>query len=60
MDKGQAEIKIKLRNGIITVIHPEGNFKLAEWISSNGDWDKIWATIDSLVKKNKGVRAGVV
>jgi hypothetical protein len=51
MDKGSAEIKIKLRNGIISVIHPEGNFKLAEWISSNGDWDKIWTTIDSLVKK---------
>jgi hypothetical protein len=33
MDKGSAEIKIKLRNGIISVIHPEGNFKLAEWIS---------------------------
>jgi hypothetical protein len=58
MDKGDAEIKIKLRNGIISVIHQEGNFKLAEWISSNGDWDKIWATIDSLVAKNKGVRAG--
>ena len=58
MDKGQAEIKIKLRNGIISVIHPEGNFKLAEWISSNGDWDKIWATIDKLVEENKGIRRG--
>jgi hypothetical protein len=58
MDKGSAEIKIKLRNGIISVIHPEGNFVLAEWITQKGDYDKIWATIDKLVKENKGIRRG--
>jgi hypothetical protein len=58
MDKGSAEIKIKLRNGIISVIHPEGNFVLAEWITQKGDYDKIWATIDKLVEENKGTRRG--
>ena len=58
MDKGVAEIKLKLRNGIIKVLHPEGNFVLAEWITKKGDWDKIWATIDKLVKENKGTRRG--
>lgn len=58
MDKGHAEIKIKLRNGIISVIHPEGNFVLAKWISAKGDWDTLWQTIDTLVKKNNGVRKG--
>lgn len=58
MDKGSAEIKIKLRNGIISVIHPKGNFVLAEWITQKGDYDKIWATIDKLVKENKGIRRG--
>jgi len=58
MDKGSAEIKIKLRNGIISVIHPEGNFVLAEWITQKGDYDKIWATIDKLVEENKGKRRG--
>ena len=58
MDKGSAEIKIKLRNGIISVIHPEGNFVLAEWITQKGDYDKIWATINKLVKENKGIRRG--
>ena len=58
MDKGSAEIKIKLRNGIISVVHPEGNFILAEWITQKGDYDKIWATIDKLVEENKGTRRG--
>lgn len=58
MDKGSAEIKIKLKNGIISVIHPEGNFVLAEWITQKGDYDKIWATIDKLVEENKGTRRG--
>jgi len=58
MDKGSAEIKIKLRNGIISIIHPEGNFVLAEWITQKGDYDKIWATIDKLVEENKGTRRG--
>ena len=58
MDKGSAEIKIKLRNGIISLLHPEGNFVLAKWITQKGDYDKIWATIDKLVEENKGIRRG--
>lgn len=58
MDRGSGEIKIKLKKGKITVKHTEGNFTLAEWISTKGDWDKIWATIDKLVKDNNGIRAG--
>ena len=48
MDKGVAEIKLKLRNGIIKVVHPEGNFVLAEWITKKGDWDKLFDFIDLL------------
>lgn len=58
MEKGSAEIKIKLWNGKIKVTHTECKSTLAEWIASKGDWDRIWATIDKLVEKNNGDRAG--
>jgi hypothetical protein len=58
MEKGTAEIKIKLWNGKIKVTHTECKSTLAEWIASKGDWDRIWATIDKLVEKNNGDRAG--
>ena len=58
MEKGSAEIKIKLWNGKIKVTHGTCKSTLAEWIASKGDWDKLWATIDKLVKKNNGRRAG--
>ena len=58
MEKGSAEIKIKLWNGKIKVTHVTCKSTLAEWIASKGDWDKLWATIDKLVKKNNGRRAG--
>jgi|TARA_R110000803_G_scaffold203336_1_gene268854 hypothetical protein len=58
MEKGSAEIKIKLWNGKIKVTHGTCKSTLAEWITSKGDWDQIWATIDKLVKKNNGDRAG--
>jgi len=58
MERGSAEIKIKLWNGKIKVTHTECKSTLAEWIASKGDWDRIWATIDKLVKKNNGDRAG--
>ena len=58
MERGEAEIKIKLRNGKIKVTHTECKSTLAEWIASKGDWDRIWATIDKLVEKNNGDRAG--
>ena len=58
MDRGHAEIKIKLQNGIISVIHPKANLVLAKWISAKGDWDTLWHTINTLVKKNNGVRKG--
>jgi|TARA_R110001592_G_scaffold173935_1_gene412656 hypothetical protein len=58
MERGSAEIKIKLWNGKIKVTHTECKSTLAEWIASKGDWDRIWATIDKLVEKNNGDRAG--
>jgi len=58
MEKGTAEIKIKLWNGKIKVTHTECKSTLAEWIASKGDWNRIWATIDKLVEKNNGDRAG--
>jgi hypothetical protein len=47
-----------LWNGKIKVTHGTCKSTLAEWIASKGDWDKLWATIDKLVKKNNGRRAG--
>ena len=58
MERGSAEIKIKLWNGKIKVTHTECKSTLAEWIASKGDWDRIWATIDKLVEKNNGDKAG--
>ena len=58
MERGSAEIKIKLWNGKIKVTHTECKSTLAEWIASKGDWNRIWATIDKLVEKNNGDRAG--
>jgi len=58
MEYGSAEINIKKSKGIIKVTHGSCNSTLAEWVASKGDWNKIWATIDKLVKDNKGRRAG--
>jgi len=58
MEQGSAEIKIKLKNGIIKVMHSEGNFTLAEWISSKGDWNRLWSVINKMVKANNGKRKG--
>ena len=58
MENGSAEINIKLWNGKIKVTHGECKSTLAEWIASKGDWDKLWAVIDKMVKNNKGRRAG--
>lgn len=58
MEDGSAEININLSKGIIKVTHGSCNSTLAEWVASEGDWNKIWATIDKLVKNNNGRRAG--
>ena len=58
MEKGSAEIKIKLWNGKIKVTHGTCKSTLAEWIASKGDWDKLWATIDKMVKKISGMLGG--
>ena len=58
VDKGAAGINLELKNGQIFVRHSEGNFLLAHWITEAGDWDKIWNTINRMVKKNNGFRAG--
>ena len=52
-EKGSAEINLKLHNGVISVEHCEGG-NLANWVAEKGDWDKIWDTINNLVKKNNG------
>ena len=58
VEKGAAGINLELKNGQIFVRHSEGNFLLAHWITEAGDWDKIWNTINCMVKKNNGFRAG--
>ena len=51
VEKGAAGINLELKNGQIFVRHSEGNFLLAHWITEAGDWDKIWNTINRMVKK---------
>ena len=51
VDKGAAGINLELKNGQIFVRHSEGNFLLAHWITEAGDWNKIWNTINRMVKK---------
>jgi hypothetical protein len=56
MEDGQAEVKIRLKKGKITVLHPDGS-KLAEWNASKGDWNRLWDVIDKMVEDNRGIRA---
>ena len=58
VEKGAAGINLELKNGQIFVRHSDGNFLLAHWITEAGDGDKIWNTINRMVKKNNGFRAG--
>ena len=44
---------LKLENGTISVEHCEGG-NLANWKAEKGDWNKIWITLNKLVKKNNG------
>ena len=52
-EDGQAEINIELDYGFIKVKRTSG-VELANWHASKGDWDRIWNTINRMVKKNKG------
>tara|TARA_R100001015_G_C4472531_1_gene55724 strand:- start:164 stop:367 length:204 start_codon:yes stop_codon:yes gene_type:complete len=52
-EQGACEIILKLENGTISVKHCEGG-NLANWKAEKGDWNKIWITLNKLVKKNNG------
>ena len=52
-EDGQAEINIELDHGFIKVKRTSG-FELANWYANKGDWDRIWNTINRMVKKNNG------
>lgn len=41
VETGAARMKIKLKDGIISVYHSDGS-KLLSWKAKKGDWDKIW------------------
>lgn len=47
IDKGAAEIKLVLSNGVISVYHSDGT-KLYSWKTKKGDWNKIWETLHKL------------
>jgi hypothetical protein len=40
-ETGAASMKIKLKDGVISVYHSDGS-KLLSWKAKKGDWDKIW------------------
>ena len=44
---GQARLDIQLVNDIITVYHGDGDILLS-WEASQGDWDKIFYTLQKL------------
>ena len=52
-EQGACEMILKLENGTISVEHCEGG-NLANWKAEKGDWNKIWITLNKLVKKNNG------
>tara|TARA_R100001015_G_C4610824_1_gene166222 strand:- start:207 stop:419 length:213 start_codon:yes stop_codon:yes gene_type:complete len=52
-EDGQAKMSITLDHGFIKVKRTSG-LELANWYANKGDWDRIWNTINKMVKKNKG------
>ena len=52
-EKGACGMTLELEDGVISVKHCEGG-NLASWIAKKGDWDKIWITLNNLVKKSNG------
>ena len=51
-ERGSAELKIVLSNGIITVYHAEGN-TLAKWTARYGDWNRLFDFIKVLQQGEK-------
>jgi len=52
-EDGQAKMSITLDHGFIKVKRTSG-LELAKWYANKGDWDRIWNTINRMVKKNNG------
>jgi hypothetical protein len=56
---GQARLDIQLHNDVITVYHGDGGILLS-WDASQGDWDKIFYTLQKLSDmadlKEKGIK----
>ena len=52
-EKGACGMTLELEDGVISVIDCEGG-NLVSWIAKKGDWDKIWITLNNLVKKSNG------
>jgi hypothetical protein len=52
-EKGACGMILELEDGVISVKHSEGG-NLARWKAKKGDWDKIWLTLNNLVKASKG------
>lgn len=52
-ERGEASIIISLSEGIIKVAHGTDKVVLEEWEAKQGDWDKLWDTINTLAKAEK-------
>lgn len=52
-EKGAAGIVIELSDGIITVKHQEAGVVLVRWEATEGDWNRLWETINKLSGKEK-------
>lgn len=47
-EPGAASIVIELAAGEITVTHGTDHVVLRRWIANHGDWNRLWATIETL------------
>ena len=47
-ERGAASIVVDLKDGVITVTHGTDNVVLQRWVARQGDWDRIWDTINLL------------
>jgi len=58
-ETGAASIKIKLKDGVISVYHSDGS-KLMSWKAKKGDWDKLWDRFNYLAHQQmaKGGETG--
>lgn len=50
VERGAAEIRIKLKHGTITIYHSDGSTLHQVKNVEHGSWDKLWETIYAIKK----------